>query len=563
MADLAGWLGLSAEEAPAWERQRREGAPFWRPRSGASGLLAGNPAEVRRGFDVHPDGRPTIVHRRWWDEKSFAEVNVEKAQRELGEFVDFWLSGSEGLCREHGGFCCELFHSGKRASSKKFAWYQARGAWVFARLSRRLGAVGGPPAEYMAIALRAAKFFMAKCMVEPLPREDPGERAVRCMVRSARAGCFNIVGPGGETLDVTAVDEVGYSSMFFAEALIELWACHRQAAAARQGWTAEHVPWWVKHGLRFAAVLTAEFLRRADDPTRTACPSYWPQQPPAPGTRCLGYSMIPMRVATQALQAWADFGGAGDPGGPVAAFWERCVSDRCVAEIMDKYYDPNTGLFFELAASDFGRPADDNAGVYYYGHALESLWMVMDECTRRIGKTPATTTGVEESAPLIDAFREAANRFQRTFECARDRAFGGLLVGMEIKDGGGWSKSLDEKIGWLHQEALVGLLTIAASTAVGDELRTWAINEHHALSAWVARKFELRPHGYSGWMVGGKRDIAFVEHGDAWEATATGDGAQHRKENYHTPRYLMMTADLLGQILEREILKREALNPPT
>ena len=46
--------------------------------------------------------------------------------------------------------------------------------------------------------------------------------------------------------------------------------------------------------------------------------------------------------------------GPGDRDGPVAAFWERCVSDRCVAEIMDKYYDPNTGLFFELAASDFG-----------------------------------------------------------------------------------------------------------------------------------------------------------------------------------------------------------------
>ena len=60
--------------------------------------------------------------------------------------------------------------------------------------------------------------------------------------------------------------------------------------------------------------------------------------------------------------------------------------------------------------------------------------MVMDECTRRIGETPATTAGVAESAPLIDAFREAANRFRRTFECARDRAFGGLLVGMEIKD---------------------------------------------------------------------------------------------------------------------------------
>ena len=531
MADLAGWLGLSAEEAPAWERQRREGAPFWRPSGSAP--AAGPPAEALE------------------DVVSYAEDGVFKARSELGEFVDFWLHGSEGLCREHGGFCCELFHSGKRASSKKFAWYQARGAWVFARLSRT-GALGRPPAEYLAIALRAAEFFMAKCMVEPLPQEDPGEGAVRCMVRSARAGCFNIVGPGGEALDVTAVDEVGYSSMFFAEALIELWACQQQQrGAAQPAYGAGCLPWWVECGLRFAAVLTAEFLRRADDPTRTACPSYWPQQPPAPGTRCLGYSMIPMRVATQALRAWADFGGPGlDRDGPVAAFWERCVSDRCVAEIMDKYYDPNTGLFFELAASDFGRPADDNAGVYYYGHALESLWMVMDECIRRIEKTPLTAAGLQESAPFRAAFEEAANRFRRTFECARDRAFGGLLVGMEIKDGGGWSKSLDEKIGWLHQEALVGLLTIAAGTGVGSKLQTWAMAEHHALSAWVARKFELRPHGYSGWMVGGKRDIAFVEHGDAWEATATGDGAQHRKENYHTPRYLMMTADLLEQFLD-------------
>ena len=114
-----------------------------------------------------------------------------------------------------------------------------------------------------------------------------------------------------------------------------------------------------------------------------------------------------------------------------------------------------------------------------------------------------------------------AHRFRRTFECARDRAFGGLLVGMAIKDGGGWSKSLDEKIGWLHQEALVGLLTIAAGTAVGTKLQTLAMAEHHALSAWVARKFELRPHGYSGWMVGGKRDIAFVEHGDNTVANAS------------------------------------------
>ena len=52
------------------------------------------------------------------------------------------------------------------------------------------------------------------------------------------------------------------------------------------------------------------------------------------------------------------------------------------------HYNPRFQLINELINHDLSRPANEYEKLVYAGHAIETLWMVMDEARRRNDPSP-------------------------------------------------------------------------------------------------------------------------------------------------------------------------------
>eukprot|EP00946_MAST-07B_sp_MAST-7B-sp1_P000860 g860.t1 len=400
----------------------------------------------------------------------------------LDRTIPFWLR--HGVDVAHGGFICGLSHAGDVVDDSKFTWYQGRGAWVFARVYGLTG-----DASHLAVASRALAFAERHCCCDP-----PGGTSF-----------YTVVGRDGSALPSrTARDDVGYGSLFVAEAAQEIARHSSEAAEARRL-------------LSRCLQLLRAFVSRADDPQRDAPEDYLLSAPYRRGTRTLGHSMIPLRLVTQLLRNFTDAELDEAGAGSSASSFLRALSDRLLSNIMDRHYDPSVGLAREELSHDFA-PLRSPV-LYYLGHAIECLWFVMDEAARRGDG---------------DLLERAAARVRRHVECAWDPVYGGLVRGITLEDDHN-DKIMADKVAWVQQEALVALRMVSVMSS-DEALRGWAARFYARLHEWTEARFRLplARRGYDLWMVGGDRRATFQE-----QYSFGGAGLTSRKENYHHPRYLM------------------------
>src|SRR5690606_8194572 len=153
----------------------------------------------------------------------------------------------------------------------------------------------------------------------------------------------------------------------------------------------------------------------------------------------------------------------------------------------------------------------------YIGHAMESLWMIMDEAIRREDE---------------ELYQKSCNLFKRHVEVAWDDVYGGVFHGLESVNENKW---LLEKVLWAQQEVLIGLMIIIEHT--GDE---WAYRWFDRAYNHVIDTYPLKKYGYRLWNIGGDRKMTFQKEGV-------------RIENYHTPRHLMLNIQLLHKIIARTV----------
>ena len=119
------------------------------------------------------------------------------------------------------------------------------------------------------------------------------------------------------------------------------------------------------------------------------------------------------------------------------------IYEQCIRQILDRQFNPETGFIHEYVGLD-GRNTDSFEGrLINPGHGLESMWFLMD-VAERLNKPSMIEKLVEMSL--------------KTLERSWDKEHGGIFYFMDSKNYPLQQLEWDQKLWWVHQEALIALL---------------------------------------------------------------------------------------------------------
>ncbi|MBL8232179.1 MAG: AGE family epimerase/isomerase [Bryobacterales bacterium] len=364
---------------------------------------------------------------------------------------------------QYGGHHCTVTPKGELISPAKTAWYEGRGMWVFSFLYNHFG--------------REQKWL------------DIAARSLQLVAKSKPQGEAH----WPKTLDRDGTpsgppDPEVYSDLFIAEGMAEF----SKASGDKRYWDE-------------AKQIVLKCVRRFDRPDYHPAIGetyFGPGAPRFGGARVLGVWMVLIRATRQMLAMRAD--------GEL-----QKISDRCLDAIVTRHHNPRFQLLNELINHDLSRPANDYERFCYAGHAVETLWMAMDEALRRRDR---------------DLYGKLAAMFRRHCEVSLDRVYGGLFRNLRNVDTNDWTM---DKTLFPQQEALIGTMMMIEQT--GD---AWAREFYSALDTYTRSKFPMKDIGSPLWQVIGDRQV-----------TRTPD--MKRAENYHHPRFLMLNLLASDRLVQR------------
>jgi N-acylglucosamine 2-epimerase len=161
-----------------------------------------------------------------------------------------------------------------------------------------------------------------------------------------------------------------------------------------------------------------------------------------PGTRSLKNFSLPMILCNLSLELEHVIG------------TERVNSfiPTVINEVMDVFYQPDLGLILENVNLD-GNFADCFEGrVLNPGHAIEAMWFIMD-----LGKRMNDDLLVQKACSIM----------LNTLEYGWDKEYGGIFYFLDVQGHPPQQLEWDQKLWWVHVEALVALAKGYALT--GDE----------------------------------------------------------------------------------------------
>lgn len=375
---------------------------------------------------------------------------------------------------EYGGFMCNTDRDGTNLSTDKNSWFIGRGIWVYSFLYNNLK----QEEIYLDIARKAAEFIL----------KAPPEGNDLWHVDYTREGR-----PKQPKGIYTAGKYVPVSKEIYGD----LFIAHGFAEYARA--TADDTFW------SLAKDIILKCARVYD------CPDYAPSavkvylgndSSELPGARLGGVWMLLLRLSTRMLERKHD---------PDL----NALSDRCLDAIFNYHYIPEYDLINEVLNHDMSRPDNEYKNMVYTGHAIELLWMVLDEACRRKDK---------------ELFDKAAKMFKRHLEVAWDGVYGGFFRCLKNVDENTWI--LDKAL-WLQEESLIGCLIIIEHTDAD-----WARNWFAKVFRYVYDNFPLKKHGFPLWDIWPDRKATFVRH-------------CQRIENFHHPRHLMLNLLCIERMIER------------
>jgi N-acylglucosamine 2-epimerase len=151
-----------------------------------------------------------------------------------------------------------------------------------------------------------------------------------------------------------------------------------------------------------------------------------------PGTRTLKNFSLPMILCNLALELEHVIG---------SDEVDKLIPE-VIHEVMEVFYQPNSGLILENVHPD-GSFSDSFEGrLLNPGHAIEAMWFIMDLGVRM------------KNDGLI---QKAVDIMLRTIEFGWDKEFEGLFYFMDIKGHPTQQLEWDQKLWWVHVEALVAL----------------------------------------------------------------------------------------------------------
>ena len=199
-------------------------------------------------------------------------------------------------------------------------------------------------------------------------------------------------------------------------------------------------------------------LRRQDNPKG-------PYEKRVPGTRPLKGFALPMILCNLTLELEALL-----PPDEVT----RAI-DTCVHEVMDVFLDVETGLIFENVAPNGSRVDSFEGRLLNPGHGLEAMWFIIDIARRR----RQTADGRRGGESLIE---RATETILRILDHGWDKEHGGIFYFMDAQGHPPQQLEWDQKLWWVHLEALVALAMAYAETRRSD---VWAWYEKVHAYAWA------------------------------------------------------------------------------
>ena len=151
-----------------------------------------------------------------------------------------------------------------------------------------------------------------------------------------------------------------------------------------------------------------------------------------PGTRHLKNFSLPMILCNLSLELEHIIGK------------ERVDSfiPTIVHEVMEVFYQPTLGLILENVYEDGSFCNSFEGRLLNPGHAIEAMWFIMD-----LGKRT-------NDANLIS---KACKIMLHTLEHGWDKTYGGIFYFLDVKNNPPQQLEWDQKLWWVHVEALVAL----------------------------------------------------------------------------------------------------------
>ena len=137
--------------------------------------------------------------------------------------------------------------------------------------------------------------------------------------------------------------------------------------------------------------------------------------------------------------------------------------EQSVHEIMEVFLDSHSGLIYEFVTLE-GKHLDCFDGrLINPGHSIEAMWFILDIAERKNDQ---------------QLMSQATQTILNILEYAWDEQYGGLFYFMDIKGTPTQQLEWDQKLWWVHLEALVALAK-AYSHTKNPVLWQWYQKVHH------------------------------------------------------------------------------------
>lgn len=299
----------------------------------------------------------------------------------LHDVIPFWEKYSVDW--EWGGYFSCLNREGKVYDTDKFIWLQNRQVWTFAMLYNQLER----RKEWLKIAKQGADFLAQ------YGRDEEGN-------------WYFALNREGKPL----VQPYNVFSDCFAAMAFSQYAKASKETSARE----------------IAIEAYNNVLRRQDNPKGKYNKAY-------PGTRTLKSLAVPMILANLSLEMeWLL---------PKEKLEE--VLDRTVTEVMEDFFDGETGLMYEQVTPEGSHLDCFDGRLINPGHGIEAMWFVMDIASRR-----------QDSKLINQAIEVVLN----ILNFGWDKEYGGIYYFMDAKGHPPQQLEWNQKLWWVHLETLVALL---------------------------------------------------------------------------------------------------------
>ena len=339
--------------------------------------------------------------------KDFADLAKLYKLTLLEDVLPFWSAHS--VDTEKGGYFSCLNRDGSVYDTDKFIWLQARQLWTFSMLVNQTTisqtTISQTNTNQTAVSAEEKQHWLQIAQVGADFLAQHGRD-------SAGNWYFSLTRSGQPLTEPYNIFSDCFAAMAFSQYALALTQSHTRIEKQQQA-------------KDIALQAYNNVLRRQKDPKGKYNKTH-------PGTRPLKALAVPMILANLTLEM--DWLLAADT-------LERVLADTA-HEVMTDFLDSDRGLMYEHVAPD-GTPVDCYEGrLINPGHGIEAMWFMMAIAER------------QNNPSLID---KATDIVLNTLNTAWDTTYGGLYYFMDKKGHPPQQLEWDQKLWWVHLEALVAL----------------------------------------------------------------------------------------------------------